>query len=747
MASTSNRLDPFTVHGVEFTGERGDERFGTCPFTGKPDKFYVNVKTGLWDSKTAGLSGNIAQFLHQIAKTYQQQLTKPILERLAENRALPVRAFKNWGIGWNGSAYTIPVRNHDGDVVDIRMYTLGRNMISTKGCNVGLLGAERLAKQRNDTVYLFEGEWDTIAAAYLMEKVGIKGVPVGVPGAGILKPEWVPWFSGRIIHTHYDRDSAGEAGEQLFSKRMVGVARSVTYTNWPDALPEGFDVRDWIVYGLEKRTPRKCWSRLEALYEPNPRTQELPPAKPETFTFLKRRKKGKTELVWKKPPTLADVHGVFRKWLYMRSTDGIDVMLATLISQRLEGPPVWLFLVGPPGSTKTALLSSLGDMRADVYATSSVTPHALISGANFNNTKADPSLIPKLNGKTLVIKDFTAVMGQKDQEKEEIFSILRDAYDGQCGKFFGNGVERTYESRFTVIAAVTPMIYDLGYRHAQLGERFLKFSMADNLIHPDEYEIISRAIDNTDRETSMRKEFCDVVREFFDRTLKGTLLPVIPPDLKDRIIWLGKFGARMRGTVSRDSYRNDIITSRPTAEVGSRLGIQLAKLSRSIAMLHRREEVNEDDYNIVKKVMLDTVMQRTEDLLRALHLAHETGPKSTQELAKLTRYPVPTVLRLLQDLHVLDIVVRTGTSYKHRWRVSDYVHECIVRCKLYTTPEEQTRTSGLQIRLLRKKHGKKKFKLASVLKPKPTAEEDPAEGLPLSRLDPTTLKASDRTIH
>lgn len=716
--STSTKLRPFETHGVEFTGERGDERYGTCPFTGKPEKFYVNVKTGLWDSKTAGLSGNISQFLRQISKQYVSQMTDVLLKRLADDRGLPMKAFKDWNIGWDGRNYTIPICNLDGNTVDIRMYHLGGRIISTAGCNVGLLGAEHLTR-KSEPIYLFEGEWDTIAARYIMSKIGVRGVCVGVPGAGIFKPEWLPWFQGRTVHTHYDKDSAGELGEQLADKRLAGVVRTITYTHWPDDLPEGFDIRDWILYGLNKGTPKKSWARLSLLYEPKPRVRELAPAKPESFV-IRRTVRGKQKLMWKRPPTLKDVHDVFKKWLFLDSTDGIDVLLATLISQRLEGPPVWLFLVGPPGSAKTELISSLSDLNEDIYATSTVTPHALISGANFQGMKEDPSLIPKLDGKVLVIKDFTAVMGTKDQEKEEIFSILRDAYDGQCGKIFGNGVVRAYHSRFTVIAAVTPMIYDLGYRHAQLGERFLKYSLADNLVHPDEYQIISRAIENTDHETKMRKEIRDAVREYVNRSLKGTVLPTITPELKDRIIWLGKFGARMRGTVSRDSYRNDIMTSRPTAEVGSRLGIQLAKLCRSLAMLHKREEVNDEDYKVVKKVMLDTVMQRTEDVLRTLHLQHERGPISTGDLAKLTRYPVPTVLRLLQDLHVLDIVVRSGSTYKHRWRVSDYVHDCITRCGIYTTQEEISRATGLQIRL-RKMKGTKGFKLASILKPKVTS--------------------------
>jgi MoxR-like ATPase len=702
-------LKPFETHGVEFTGERGDERYGTCPFTGKPDKFYVNVKKGLWDSKTAGMSGNVSQFLHQIAKMYKEQMTEVLLKKLADDRNLPPVAFKPWHVGWDGRAYTIPIYDIKGNCTDIRMFKIGRNVISTAGCQVGLLGAEHLAGNKGDPVYLFEGEWDTIAAKHLMGKVGAKGICVGVPGAGIFKPEWVNWFNRRIVHTHYDKDPAGDAGEQIIDKRLSGIVRQITFTHWPEELQEGFDVRDWIVYGLNKKTPKKSWARLQNLYELRPRLKELPPPKPGTIR-IRTDKQGKQRIVWKKPPTLNDVHTTFRKWLFLESTDGIDVMMACALSQRLEGPPVWLFLVGPPGSAKTELITSMSDLD-EIYATSTVSPRALISGANFQGQKSDPSLIPRLDQKVLVIKDFTAVMGAKDQEKEEIFSILRDAYDGQCGKIFGNGVERSYVSRFTVIAAVTPLIYDMGSKHAQLGERFLKFSMADNLHHESEHQIMERAIDNTDRESKMRQELKDVVREFVNRTLRNAVLPSITPSMKERIIWLGRFGARMRGTVSRDKYDKDIMTSRPTAEVGSRLGIQLAKLARSVALLNQREKVSEEDYLIVKKVMLDTVMQRTEDVLRVLYTSCPTIDQymSTKEIARATRYPMATVSRLLQDLHVLDIVIRKGSSYQHRWTVSEYIRTCIGNSNLYQTPEELTRTTGTMLKIRKKR--KKKIRI------------------------------------
>lgn len=691
MASRPRLLEPFIAHGVEFTGERGDERYGTCPFTGKAEKFYVNVKTGLWDSKTAGISGNVYQFLRHMAKLYTSQITETLLQRLADDRSLPLIAFAGWEIGWDGSHYTIPVRSFGGDVIDIRRYRPGINVMSTKGCHNGLLGAHSLAEHRALDVYLYEGEWDCIAAQYLMKKAGKEGVCVAVPGAGIFKDEWVPWMCARVIHTHFDKDEAGDLGEQKVAGKLKGIARAVTYVHWPDELPDGFDVRDWVVYGLNKKTPKRSWQRLVNLYESRPRnnTKATAAAQHDVLRLTKTRA-GNLSPTWKVAPTLEDVHRVFRKWLYLDNTHGIDVMLSVLLSQRIEGPPVWMFMVGPPGSAKTEMVTALSELEM-IYPTSTVTPHALISGANFQGTRSDPSLIPRLDGKVLVIKDFTAVMGMREQEKEEIFSILRDAYDGNCGKIFGNGVERSYTSRFTVIAAVTPLIYDLGYRHAQLGERFLKFSMADNLHHPDEYAIIRRAIDNTDRETKMRREIKTVVSEFVTRTLKDAPTVRIPELWKNKIIWLGRFGARMRGTVSRDTFRPEMMTSRPTAEVGSRLGIQLAKLCRALAMLAQRTEVAEADYLVVKKVMLDTVMQRTEDVLRCLHTKCKRPDAfmATNDIAAATRYPRETVTRLLQDLHVLDIVTKKSSSnYKHQWTLSPYIRECIVNAQLYQSPLE-----------------------------------------------------------
>lgn len=711
--SASSKLKLFEAHGVEFAGTSGDEAFGTCPFTGKENKFYVNQRTWLWDSKTAGISGNIPQFLEKMSDQYEQALTPSLLRKLAENRGLPDAAFKGWHVGWNGSTYTIPVRDPGNHVVDIRLYRLGKRVISTPGVQVGLLGVHHFKSDMAVPIYLCEGEWDAIALRWLLKILKEPGHVCAVPGAGIFKQEWAAWFSGRTVHTLFDADEAGDNAEIMVWKKLGFHAQRLSFVHWPAEVKPGFDIRDWVMYGaVQRNTPAECLKALRALFVDNPRKRPLDApasgpkagqigAAPDGWKPPTPSDNGHRKTRWAKPPSLEDVCTTYKKWLHMTNTDAIRLMLACAVSQDIPGPPIWLFLVGPPGGGKTEAVVSLSHWER-AYLTSSLTPHALISGANWKEGM-DPSLIPKLNGKVMVIKDFTAILSMRDMERDEIFGILRDAYDGTCGKVFGTGIQRTYHSRFTIVAAVTPRIHDLSSQHASLGERFLKYSMGDNLHHESEEDIIARAIDNIAQTTQMQDELQDVVSSFLARriTVSPDRLPAVPDGIKQRIIALGMFGARMRGSVSRDKYRNDIVTSRPSAEIGSRLGIQLAKLAKALAIIHQRPTVTEDDYRLLKKVMLDTLPQRTEDIIRHMWLHGPTpgGHITVEDLARTSRYPTATVSRIMSDLHVLDIVERKGTSYRFQWTVSKYIRDTIGRAQLYQTKEEQTRPTRLWVKL------------------------------------------------
>ncbi len=79
------------------------------------------------------------------------------------------------------------------------------------------------------------------------------------------------------------------------------------------------------------------------------------------------------------PGPLRDVETVFRRWLYLPDLRPLLALLGTFAANQLDGDPVWLLLVGPPGSGKSELLGSIAGL-PNVHPTATLTEAALLSG-------------------------------------------------------------------------------------------------------------------------------------------------------------------------------------------------------------------------------------------------------------------------------------------------------------------------------------------------------------------------------
>ncbi|OHB52351.1 MAG: hypothetical protein A2Y12_19495 [Planctomycetes bacterium GWF2_42_9] len=164
---------------------------------------------------------------------------------------------------------------------------------------------------------------------------------------------------------------------------------------------------------------------------------------------------------------------VCRKYLVIENDEYIDVQFAVIFANRfLDSKPVWAYLVGPPGAGKTEILQAFGDCEG-IYMLSSLTANTLISGKICGENEADPSLIPQLDGKVLIIKDFTPILTGRREVRTEVLGQLRDAYDGTSCKAFGTGKAIQYESKFGLITAVTNEIDKHLGALSLLGERFV----------------------------------------------------------------------------------------------------------------------------------------------------------------------------------------------------------------------------------------------------------------------------------
>lgn len=669
-----DRIKPFTTLGVDFTRIQGKEVVGTCPFTGDENKFFVNYTNQLWDSKTYGHGGDLSDFFEAICDRNGQHINEGVkLIELSRNRDLPTEAFEGYNIGWSGRYFTIPTYNEKGKVSDVHRVFIEKNKkvsgYNTPGAKVGIYNCDALLDPQlaNEPVYICEGVWDTIALNWLLRKNKAPGFAVGVPGANTFKVSWRELFRKKHVTVCYDNDHAGAAGEQTVIKRLGDVVRSIDFIRWLDELPDGFDMRDWVKNGYRRKIPEKSLTKLLSLKSKSPRivqADKLPqtPAEKQKRVITKR----------------ADHKELFQDFsneLLLDTEDTLAVVMSTILANRLPGDPLWVLLVGKSGAGKTEYLTTLEGYEECIF-TAEFTPHTLVSGMN-NVGAVDPSLLPKLDGKVLVVKDFTVILSMHPTGRDEIFGQLREAYDGAYTKQFGNGLVRAYESSFGLIAGVTNKVDEYASLHAGLGERFLKYRVKSPKTKI-ENEIILSAIMNAGKEDDMRDRLKTAVSNFLNNIPDEE--PPITPEAAKTIAAIAIVISRLRGVISMNEYTG-VQNSKATFEMGTRLAKQLVRLWKGLVMYYGNDS---EALALVSRVAMGSIVDKREEVIQALWRGSNKLLLRTDISKECSGVSDSTVARELEELSLLGIVsssARKGSS-KRFWTFTKEFRKMLETSKL-----------------------------------------------------------------
>lgn len=353
----------------------------------------------------------------------------------------------------------------------------------------------------------------------------------------------------------------------------------------------------------------------------------------------------------RKKTALENYKWVCRKWLILEEDWHIDIQFGVYFAnQYLKSKPVWIYVVGAPGSGKTEVLQSW-DGHDNIYMLTSLTPNTLISGM-ISDDDVDPSLIPKLDGKVLVIKDFTVILKERHEVASAILSQLRDAYDGSTSKAFGTGKELKYTAKFGVIAAVTHEIDKHVGKLSALGERFLICRLPD-ISEAEQRARAEQACSEIDvkRMESEIKEAAHMVLNF-----KPPSIPELPNLCKAKIIDAAQFVARARTTVDRNRHDREIAYL-PNPEHPTRIAKQLCDLARGIAIARGIQKVTVNEVRLVQKVAIGSIASNRLSLLKTLA---EIYPKkaSVNIVAQLLNVSYGAIRIWLYDLYVLNIVTK-----------------------------------------------------------------------------------------
>ncbi len=652
------KIAPYLWHGLDLSEGSSNQWIGDCPYCSKEGKFYVSSDTGQFDCKSCASTGNAITFMTDYVDNCINDTSKKDLLKLAKDRKIPWLVLKKYNIFWDGDYFQLPVMSEKGTVRDIRRFSLhNRRLFSTKGCSSQLWGLDRLANAlQSSRVWLVEGEWDGLALCWLLDELDDKrSIVVAVPGAGTLKQEWLKWFKGMNVIGCYDNDEAGKKGAEKAYKCLKDKVASIRFVDWGEDEKEGYDLRDFIILKM-----KSSMMHPENVYD------ELMERVVDDI-FSSEDHKPELESI-----ELQELIEVFDENMEL-SEDliiALKVMLAVCLSNDIGGDPLWIYMVAPPGAGKTLILTSFSHSWRCVFR-SNLTPKCLVSG--WQGSGADPSLIPRIAGKTLIAKDFTEILSMSIGDQEEIFSTLRGAYDGYVQKSFGNGITREYYNcRFSIIAGVTPKIH--GSSRASMGERFLKMVM-NVPSDKKQTEVNFAALDQIGNEETLEYTLQTAVARYLSRKLTPRTLPKFSVNMKYRINALVKLIAMMRTQVDRD-LRMDIIQYRPEPEMGTRLIKQLGKLAMLIAYMDNEKEINEDAYKIVERVAFNTAHGFTLEIVASIM---KMGGKATRkEISEDIGLPMTTLGFRIEDMVLIKVLKvskrdSTGGRLAKEYSLSDKV--------------------------------------------------------------------------
>jgi hypothetical protein len=387
------------------------------------------------------------------------------------------------------------------------------------------------------------------------------------------------------------------------------------------------------------------------------------------------------------------------KYLYLDDPYVVDVVLATVVANALDGDPLWLLLVNPASTGKTELVQMFAEVPSCAWL-SQVSENTFLSGLQqrkrSGGTERAPknSLLfrwtdPKLRAgqppvRMMLIQDMTTMVTMHREKRDAILGQLREIYDGRLVKSTGMGEDLMWTGYLGLLGAVTTAIDTVLEQNSILGERFILYRPLRRDADAEARFAMNRIV-----EGDWRTDLAFVAAEMVKLGVARLADVVVPENVRDRLVDLARFTAAGRTKVERDSSK--VIRVMPEAEGPARLTQQFGKLLTGLCAVRECREPGPEQLAVIAKVALDSIPKIRRMLLGVL-VGLEEG--TADEIAVAVRLPRMTVTYALQDLQALGMVDRragagAGDSDRTvRWALDPEYRELADRTGLFAeTPE------------------------------------------------------------
>lgn len=370
-------------------------------------------------------------------------------------------------------------------------------------------------------------------------------------------------------------------------------------------------------------------------------------------------------------------------------SDTLSVMLAVAASTSQTGNQLFLQVIAAAGSAKTQLCDAML-VSQNCFGLEHLT--GFHSGVVSDDGR-DLSLLSRINHKTLITPEGDVLVASP--MFQELMSQVRRIFDGKSGAVYKNTDEdKKWEGlRTPWILAGTPAMIDY-WDQSRLGDRFLRV-IVDTPVQDERRKIVLAAMNSeweavAERsseasggvESKMRRAyaltggFVDWLRENCFRIDEVTA----SEDVVHRIADFAEFTADMRAKPNLDTRK---LETHDSKEVPTRIGRQLIRLARCLALVMGKREVDADVMRRVRKVALDSAGGKTLDLLKWMHAVDPRSGKTYQEsggimasqLARWASFESESkCLAYLNFLLKIDVMEHVPCQHSHgHWRMTPRV--------------------------------------------------------------------------
>lgn len=349
---------------------------------------------------------------------------------------------------------------------------------------------------------------------------------------------------------------------------------------------------------------------------------------------------------------------------------GLKIVLAVSVSCNFSNPHMlWMLLVGVPSSGKTDLVRLMKDAESAYYL-DNLTQNAFISGERVTKSQKVYDLLPLINKKCLIIKDWTSIFSLDEKMTKKLLGDLVGIYDKEFTKFSSRRGNISYQSAFSQLGCITPATLN---RHTQymnmVGPRFLCYSMPTSTGEDAEksYESIFTNINRSLIEKEARLYVSSYLNQLTQKPFTS-IKPLNKP-AQTYLRTIAELMSNCRGIVLLQSstFKNDEREEVKYYEVSDvqieepwRAVQQIILLGQYLAFVVGREEVTTEELSIIKEVVISSMPADRSQALRSIK--EQGGTITAKQLSDSSDRSIKTSRRLLDELAALKVLEKVKGS-------------------------------------------------------------------------------------